>query len=69
MAAPVLISYDRLKTKGISLSKVQLWKLEKRSAFPRRVRTSPGRYAWVEAEIDAYISAKIAERDAAMVAA
>lgn len=64
-----LISFEGLKTKGICLSKIQLWRLEKRSAFPRRVRTSPGRYAWVEAEIDAYITAKIAERDAAMVAA
>nr|WP_276558895.1 AlpA family phage regulatory protein [Bradyrhizobium elkanii] len=58
-----------MKTKGINLSKVQLWKLEKRAKFPKRVRTSPGRYCWVETEIDEYITAKIAERDAAMVAA
>ncbi|MGY4570480.1 AlpA family phage regulatory protein [Bradyrhizobium sp. USDA 3256] len=65
-----LISYEQLKaTKGIGLSKLQLWRLEKRNQFPRRVRTSPGRFAWIESEIDAYITQKIAERDAAMVAA
>lgn len=60
-----LISYPVLADKGISLSKVQLWRLERDGKFPKRVCTSPGRHAWVEAEIDAYITQKIADRDAA----
>jgi prophage regulatory protein len=67
MGVPRLISYDSLKSsKGISLSKVQLWRLERAGKFPRRVSTSPGRHAWVEAEIDAYIAQKIADRDASV---
>jgi prophage regulatory protein len=64
-----LITHEGLKSKGISLSKVQLWRLENDNKFPKHVRTSPGRHAWVESEIDAFIEEKIAERDAAMEAA
>jgi hypothetical protein len=33
-----LLSYDKLKpTKGISYSKCQLWRLEKKGGFPKRV--------------------------------
>jgi prophage regulatory protein len=68
MAATRLISYESLKAKGIFLSKVQLWRLEKNQKFPKRVSTSPGRHAWIESEIDQYIAQKIAERDAIEVA-
>lgn len=59
-----LISRQHLKTKGITYSRAQLWRLERDGKFPRRVPISPVRYAYVESEIDAYIAAKIAERDA-----
>lgn len=58
-----LITYESLKAKGISLGKTQLWRLERRGQFPARVTVSPGRHAWVESEIDSYLSLKIAERD------
>ncbi len=57
-----LISYDDLKPKGITYSKTQLWRLEKVAKFPKRVRLSPLRHAWVESEIDAWLEQKIAER-------
>ena len=58
-----LITHEGLKNKGIALGKLQLWRLERDNKFPKRVQTSPGRHAWVESEIDAYIEKKIAERD------
>ena len=42
--------------------------LEKQGKFPKRVSTSPGRYAYIEAEIDSYVEQKIAERDAVQAA-
>jgi prophage regulatory protein len=59
-----LIGYEALKTKAIPYSKPHLWRLEKAGLFPRRVPIGAGRYGYVEAEIDAYIGQKIAERDA-----
>jgi prophage regulatory protein len=58
-----LIPYSALADKGIDLSKVQLWRLERAGKFPKRVRVTPGRYAWVEEEIDTHLEQKIAERD------
>jgi prophage regulatory protein len=63
-----ILSYHDLKSlKGISYSKTQLWRLEKGGKFPRRVPLSGnpnGRHGWVDSEIDAWIQARIAERDA-----
>jgi predicted DNA-binding transcriptional regulator AlpA len=59
-----LISYDALKTKGITLSKCQLWRLEKVKKFPKRVSVSEARYAWIESEIDEYVAARAAARSA-----
>lgn len=64
-----LISHDDLKPKGISYSKPHLWRLERQGVFPKRVPIGPGRYAYVQAEIDAYIEDLIARRDAGSVAA
>jgi prophage regulatory protein len=60
-----LISYEGLSAKCIPYSKPHLWRLEKAGKFPKRVPIGAGRYGYVEAEIDAYIERKIAERDAA----
>jgi len=58
-----LIPYEALKTKCIMYSKPHLWRLERAGKFPKRVNIGPGRYGYVEAEIDEYIAQKIAERD------
>lgn len=57
-----LIAYDDLKAKGISLSKCQIWRLERQGKFPKRVPISPARHAWVESEVDEYIENRIATR-------
>ncbi len=58
-----LIPYDALASKCITYSKPHLWRLEKAGKFPKRVAIGAGRYGYVEAEIDAYIERKIAQRD------
>ena len=57
-----LLSYEQLKEKGITLSKMQLWRNERDGKFPRRVTVSAQRIAWVESEIDEFIEARIAAR-------
>ena len=60
----VLISYRNLRAKGVPYSKPHLWRLEKAGKFPKRVPIGPSRYGYVEEEIDAYVAALIAARDA-----
>jgi len=67
--SPQLIPYDALKLKGITLSKVQIWRLERDGTFPQRVQVSAARVAWVESEIDQWIEARIASRPAKRTAA
>jgi prophage regulatory protein len=62
--AEVLISHADLTPKGITYSKPHLWRLEKENKFPKRVPVGPGRYGYVESEIDSYIDDLIAKRDA-----
>jgi prophage regulatory protein len=57
-----LLSYESLRAKGITLSKVQLWRNERAGKFPRRVTISHQRVAWVESEIDAWVDSCIAAR-------
>jgi prophage regulatory protein len=67
MAVQTLIPYEGLRRKGITASKPTIWRLEKAGKFPRRVRVSPGRHAWVESEIDEHVASLIAARDAGAV--
>jgi prophage regulatory protein len=60
-----LISYDDLRPRGIPYSKVQLWRLERDGKFPKRVSVGAQRYAWVESEIDDWITERIRARDEA----
>lgn len=64
MSPPRLIPYESLAPKGVPYSKVHLWRLEKQGKFPKRVPIGAGRYAYVESEINAYVEALIAARDA-----
>jgi prophage regulatory protein len=58
-----LLAFEDLRPRGIKYSKVNIWRLEKRGAFPKRVAIGPGRHAWVEQEIDDWIRSRIAQRD------
>lgn len=61
----VLVPYDALKAKGITFSKMHIWRLEKAGKFPVHVQVSAQRIAWVESEIDDWIGARIAARPSA----
>jgi prophage regulatory protein len=65
MAQRRLLPYKSLSAKGVPYSKPHLWRLERANKFPKRVPIGAGRYAYIEAEIDAWIDARIAERDGA----
>jgi predicted DNA-binding transcriptional regulator AlpA len=53
-----LISFDELHHRT-GLSRTTIWRLERAGQFPRSVRISPGRRAWREADISAWIEAKL----------
>jgi prophage regulatory protein len=58
-----LISPDQLPAKGITLGNDQRCNLEAEGRFPKRVPITARTYGYVEAEIDDWLEAKIAERD------
>jgi len=62
-----LIPFDGLaQDKGISLSRRQIERLVAAKKFPAPIKIGfggHGRIAWAEAEIDAWIGARLADRD------
>lgn len=40
-------------------------RLEKAGLFPRRVPLGPGRVGWIESEVEGWLEARVALRDAA----
>jgi prophage regulatory protein len=64
-----LIASENLKPdKGVDLENAQRKKLEEQGLFPPRVYYSERKYGYVESEIDAYVEAKIRERDEKLAA-
>jgi prophage regulatory protein len=57
-----LLSKKEVRAK-VTYSYAHIDRLEKEGRFPRRVRLGQQRVAWVEAEIDDWISAVVATRD------
>lgn len=47
----------------VPYTRVHIYRLAKRGQFPRPVPVGPQRVAWVEAEIDAWVDARLRERD------
>ena len=66
-AAPTtFLSFEELRSvKTIPFSKTHLYRLIALRRFPRPVKLGATRVAFIEAEIDAWIAARVAERDAA----
>ena len=63
-----LLTIDELKSlKGIPYSKPHLWRLIRAGKFVRPLRLGENRIAFSEQEIDAFLEAKVAERDAKLV--
>jgi prophage regulatory protein len=52
-----LLSYADLKPiKGVTYSKTQLWRKEKRGEFPKRILLGERRHGWLETEVDGWIA-------------
>lgn len=49
--------------KAVPFGKSKLYDLIKLGSFPAPVKISPGRSAWLENEIDTWISEKVSARD------
>ena len=47
----------------LSIGRTALWQLAKQPDFPKLVKVTAGRKAFVKSEIDAWISKRLAERD------
>ena len=53
-----LISFDEVRHRT-GLSRTTIWRLERTGEFPRSVQISRGRRAWREADVNAWIEAKL----------
>lgn len=60
-----LIPLNKLPEKGILYSRNYLDRLIREGSFPAPVYLSPRRRCFVEAEIDAWLAARVNEREAA----
>jgi prophage regulatory protein len=59
-----LLSYDRLRDKGVPYTREHLARLVKSGKFPPPVSLSNKRIAWVESEVDDWLVQIIANRPA-----
>jgi len=61
-----VIGFERLAAeKGLTYSRDHLRRMVKAGKFPRPIPLSESRIAWDEAEIDAWLKARAAEREKA----
>ena len=60
-----LLDYAGLQDRGVTYSRAQLWRLWTTGKFPKPVKLSQSRNAWVASEVDDWIAARVAERDGA----
>ena len=59
-----ILSLNDLLELGIYYSRVHIYRLVKAGKFPAPIKVGQNRIGWVESEIDEWLNAKIAERDA-----
>lgn len=57
-----LLNFRQLRDLGIHYSREHLWRLERTNRFPRRVRLSPQKIAWLETEIQDWLREKLEAR-------
>ena len=60
----ILLDRQGLKSRGITFCNAHLIRLENAGKFPRRLRITAGRVAWLAGEIDDWITSKAASRGA-----
>ncbi len=61
-----LIAFPALSDKGISFSRMHIYRLMKSGDFPKSVPVGKNRVAWLESELDAWIESRVAQRDGAV---
>jgi prophage regulatory protein len=72
MSHPAMIApSDRLITKRelcrmVPYTPQHILRLEKRGKFPRRIQVGPNRVAWLLSEVQAWIAARITERNSSL---
>ena len=59
-----ILSLNDLRERGILYSRVHIGRLVKAGRFPAPIKVGQNRIGWIESEIDEWLNAKIAERDA-----
>ena len=59
---PSIIDWSSLKT-VVPFTRQHVLRLEKVGKFPRRIKRGENRVGWLISEIDAWISARVAQRD------
>jgi len=57
-----LLDHADLRARGIKYSRPQLWRMWTAGQFPKPVKLSSQRNAWLEDETDAWVENLIAER-------
>lgn len=57
---PERLLSEKIVYERTSLSRVTRWQLAREGKFPAPVRISPGRIAWTESSVTAWIAAKVA---------
>lgn len=61
-----LVAYPALSEKGITFSRMHIYRLMKAGNFPKSVPVGTNRIAWLESEIDQWIMDRVAQRDGAV---
>lgn len=61
-----LVAYPALSEKGITFSRMHIYRLMKSGNFPKSVPVGTNRIAWLESEIDQWIMDRVAQRDGAV---
>lgn len=59
-----LLNYQALRARGIPWTRVHLARLEAAGRFPMHIDVGENSNAWFEDEVDEFLDAKAAERDA-----
>jgi prophage regulatory protein len=58
-----LLNYDALCARGINYSKAHLGRLSRAGQFPKPVKLSSARNAWLSSEIDEWVAARLTARN------
>jgi prophage regulatory protein len=65
-AAPRILTLAGLRARGVFYSRQHLSRLEKQGSFPKRIRVSANRVAWLEGHIDRWIRERANESGVAI---